>query len=286
MRAVSTILFDFDNQPRNFFIFFGISLFSHIFIFALIVLVHFPNFSIRHISPQSSIQVDLVTLNPDLPLPPPKGRKDGKEAVKPIDKPAEPQKQVQQESIRIKEASKKEFTASDFAIKEPGKPEIKKSLKKETLNTEKVLENAVKQIEKQTLPAQSLTDSLEKLKQEVQEDSRGMDNGTSSAAAGGQYRKGLTQIEIFQAEVSIRLKNNWVFSQKLAGETKGLESRLVVKILPDGSITDVWFEKRSGNEYLDESAYKTIMKSNPFPPLPAGYPYYHLVLGFTPFGLQ
>ncbi|MEZ4566834.1 MAG: hypothetical protein R2860_07650 [Desulfobacterales bacterium] len=47
---------------------------------------------------------------------------------------------------------------------------------------------------------------------------------------------------MFQAEVSVRLKNNWVFSEKLAGETRGLESRLVIKVLPDGTITDVWFE--------------------------------------------
>ena len=71
----------------------------------------------------------------------------------------------------------------------------------------------------------------------------------------------------------------------MAGDTRGLESRLVIKIMPNGDITDVWFEKRSGNAYLDDSAYKTVMKSNPLPPLPAGYPYYHLVVGFTPSGV-
>jgi len=287
MRSVTTILFDFDNQPGNFFAFFGISLLTHIFIFTIIVFVHLPNFSFRHFSPPESIQVDLVALNPNLPLPPPKGNRAATETVKQIDKTIEPQKKPQEEAP-VKEASKKDFNPSDFAIKEPGKPEIKKSLKEKSLNAEKTLKSALKQIEKQTQASstKSLEDSLEKLRQEVKEDTRGVDYGSTSNSTGGQYRKGLTPIEIYQAEVSMRMKNNWVFSQKLAGETQGLESRLVIKILPDGGITDIWFEKRSGNEYLDESAYKTIMKSNPLPPLPEGYSYYHLVLGFTPFGLH
>ena len=93
-------------------------------------------------------------------------------------------------------------------------------------------------------------------------------------------------IEIYKGEVSAKLKNNWVFSKQLAGETKGLESRLVIKILSDGSIKDIWFEKRSGNAYLDSSAYKTVMKSNPMPPLPEGFTDYHFLLGFTPAGLN
>jgi colicin import membrane protein len=290
MKSVSSILLDFDNQPRSFIVFFGLSFLSHIFIFALIVFIHLPNFSFRRITLPSTIQVDLVALNPNLPLPPPKGNKDSLETVRMPEQPVEQQKQEKQAETPVKEAAKKSVDPSDFAIKEPGKPEpdMKKSLKKETINTKKVLENAVKQIEKQSeaSPPPSLTNRLEKLKQEVKTDARGSAYGTGSQEGGGQYAANLTPIQIYQAEVSILLKNNWVFSEKLAGATEGLESRLVIKILPDGNITDIWFEKRSGNEYLDNSAYKTIMKSNPLPPLPQGLSYYHLVLGFTPLGLD
>jgi colicin import membrane protein len=290
MKSVSSIFLDFDNQPRSFFVFFGFSFFSHIVIFALIVLVHIPNMSFRRITPPSAIQVDLVGLNPNLPLSPPKGTKDGAETVKIPEQPAEPLKPEKQTEPPVKESVQKSVNPSDFVIKEPGKtePEIKKSLKKESINTKKVLENAVKQIEKETESSSppSLTNRLDKLKQEVKADARGLEYGSSSATGGGQYAAGLTPIQIYQAQVSILMKNNWVFSEKLAGATEGLESRLVIKILPDGNITDIWFEKRSGNEYLDNSAYKTIMKSNPLPPLPPGLSYYHLVLGFTPLGLD
>jgi TonB family protein len=138
--------------------------------------------------------------------------------------------------------------------------------------------------------SESLADRLASLKKEVGGGDQpvgtpyGIGNAGSLGAGGtpGNY----TPIQIFQAQVSVLMKNNWVFSEKLAGETKGLESRLVIKILSDGTITDVWFEKRSGNSYLDNSAYKTVMKSNPLPPLPDNMPFYHLVLGFTPSGLN
>ncbi len=279
-------MLDLDNQPRSFIIFFGLSFLSHIFIFALVVFVHIPNFSFRRIQPPSAIQVDLVALNPDLPLPPPRGNINGAETVTAPKQPDEPPK----EEIKTQKSTKETVKTSDFVIKEPGKPEpeVKKSLKKQSIDTKKVLENAVKQMEQQTdsSPPPSLASRLEKLKQEVNTDPRGSAYGVGSHPGGGRYAAGLTPLQIYQAEVSLIMKNNWVFSEKLAGETQGLETRLVIKILPDGSITDIWFEKRSGNEYLDDSAYKTIMKSNPLPPLPPGLSYYHLVLGFTPFGLD
>ena len=72
----------------------------------------------------------------------------------------------------------------------------------------------------------------------------------------------------------------------LAGKLSDLETRIMIKIMANGEIKDVWFEKRSGNQYLDESAYKAIVKSNPLPPLPKGYQFYQVGLIFTPTGLQ
>jgi TonB family protein len=63
---------------------------------------------------------------------------------------------------------------------------------------------------------------------------------------------------------------------------------VVIKIMPDGKITDIFFTQRSGNAYLDDTAYKTIMKSNPTKPFPEGlrFPYIEMGLRFTPEGLQ
>lgn len=115
-------------------------------------------------------------------------------------------------------------------------------------------------------------------------------SGTGAAGSGGRSRGGSTEnwtrLQIYQAEVRSVLKSNWVFAENLAGDTSGLETRVVMKIMPDGEITDVWFEKRSGNSYLDDSAYRTVMKSDPLPPLPDDTPHYHLIVGFTPGGLR
>lgn len=103
---------------------------------------------------------------------------------------------------------------------------------------------------------------------------------------GGISSGAFTRIQIYQSQVTQTLRNNWVFQERFAGDTRGLESRVVMQIMPDGEIRDVWFDKRSGDDYLDESAYKTVMKSDPLPPLPDGLSHYQLLVGFTPGGLQ
>lgn len=111
--------------------------------------------------------------------------------------------------------------------------------------------------------------------------SRG-EGGRPGGISSGQF----TRIQIYQSQVTQTLRNNWVFQERFAGDTRGLESRVVMQIMPDGEIRDVWFDKRSGDDYLDESAYKTVMKSDPLPPLPDGMPQYALMVVFTPSGVQ
>ena len=310
-------VFGSDEQIRRFLIFIGISFFAHVSLFAFILFVHLPgNYHLRAVEP-AAINVDLMGFNPEMPLPPRKG-------VPPVSKAAEPvvapenstdesidklidnvektPAQIEPEPVPVKEALKKKVNPETVEVEKPEKEAVvekpqkvkatKKPLVKKNIDPAKVLESAVKRMEKQAGPSQpkSIADRIASLKKEVgggdQPVGSPYGSDSSDSLSGGGTPGNYTPIQIFQAEVSVRMKNNWVFSEKLAGETKGLESRLVIKILADGTITDVWFEKRSGNAYLDNSAYKTIMKSNPLPRLPEGMPYYHLVLGFTPSGLN
>jgi TonB family protein len=297
---------DIDDQIRSFLIFALISFLSHLIIFALIAFVHLPTSFERRIEPPPSIDVDLLAFNPETPLPPAKVENSVVEPPVPLAPPIAPIDPVDQlidkiakmpapsqpETLPVKKGLQKKKNPADYVVEKPKKnQETKKPLKKKEIDTDQVISDAVKRMEKQTEAShpKSVSDRIERLKKEVQnQPSKPTKASTASASAssGNAYPKDFSQIEIFQAEVSVRMKNNWVFSEKLAGQTKGLESRLVIKVLPNGEITDVWFEKRSGNEYLDNSAYKTVMKSNPLPPLPAGFSYYHLVLGFTPSGLH
>jgi len=61
-----------------------------------------------------------------------------------------------------------------------------------------------------------------------------------------------------------------------------------VKIMKDGKIRDIWFERRSGNAYFDDSAFKAVKKSDPLPPLPQGFsePFYKVGFRFNLFELK
>lgn len=298
IQPAALIIYDADRPTRNFFFFAGVSFFCHLLIFLMVALVHQPGDFSRKIEPPPAIDVDLVAFNPETPLPParmartrPAPRVSAPASV-PTPAP-EPAAAPDPPLVSVKEGLQKKKKSAHSVVEKPKardtKPAVKKPAAKKQIDSAKVIEEAVKRIEAESQASQAkpVSDRIASLRKEVLEPPSGSATAKSSAASSGNaYPRDFTQIEIFQAEVSVRLKNNWVFSEKLAGETEGLESRLVIKILPDGSITDIWFEKRSGNAYLDESAYKTVMKSNPLPPLPAGIPYYHLVLGFTPSGLH
>jgi colicin import membrane protein len=76
------------------------------------------------------------------------------------------------------------------------------------------------------------------------------------------------QMQAYYALIWSRIKGRWALPQAfLPGEV--LEAVIDVTILRGGAVTDVNFEKRSGNRYFDESAMKSIRKASPFPPLPA-----------------
>ncbi len=76
------------------------------------------------------------------------------------------------------------------------------------------------------------------------------------------------QMRAYYAMVWSRIKGMWALPQGiLPGEV--LETVIDLTILRSGAVTQVGFEKRSGNSYFDDSAMKAIRKASPLPPLPA-----------------
>jgi colicin import membrane protein len=76
------------------------------------------------------------------------------------------------------------------------------------------------------------------------------------------------KINVYYAMIWSRIKRGWALPQGiLPGDV--LEAVIDVTILRSGAVTEVNFEKRSGNRFFDESALKAIRKTSPFPPLPA-----------------
>ena len=290
-----------DSRTMLFYI--GISFFFHLsFIGSL---VFFPESAPKRRYSPGAINVSLVSL-PGPPaaapapaskpaaksvvIPKPKAKKTAKAPVleepppKPIPIPPKPQKTV---SLSPKK----------------GKWKVKKSLKKKTLDRRKMIDQAVSGVQKKVekSKSESVNQAHEALKKKVAQaeantvktdQSVGAAGGTAGAgfpaATGTGGRRALDLIDIYKIEVAFQVERRWAFSEQLAGDGKALQASLVFKVLPSGEVSDIRFTERSGNSYLDESAYKAIVKASPVSPHPKGIRalYVTVALRFTPQGIK
>ncbi|MGW8186887.1 MAG: energy transducer TonB [Desulfobacterales bacterium] len=272
-----------DVANRTLFFYIGISVLLHIVLMTLFVVM--PSFAPSRKYIPSAVNVTLVSLpalgNGAAKAPAPEN---------PAVEPAAPEKS----------SAKKEPVVKPVPVKPPPppkpeaevstaptpKPETKKkeSLKHKTFKPSEVIKDAVSKMEKEvgkTRPSK-LEEALNRLKQQVEKEdrSRKTDTGggtgqtgtvigspSGSGLSSGQFR---SRVQVYQAEIAYQVQKNWVFSELMSGGRTDLEAVIGFKIRPNGEISDIWFDQRSGNTYLDESAYRAIVKSNPLPPLPAG----------------
>ena len=164
---------------------------------------------------------------------------------------------------------------------------IKKSLKKKTYHSSKVHEIAMEQINKRVneSKADQFTKTLDRLESKVKKREASGGTGERHLAPSG----GKQLLDFYVVEVAFQIKKNWAFSKQMAGgNTRNLSVELAFKVLPNGEIFDIWFDKRSGNRYLDDSARKAVMKSNPVRPHPEKLdrPFVIIGLRFTDKGLE
>jgi colicin import membrane protein len=183
------------------------------------------------------------------------------------------------------------------------KPKVKKSLKKKTQNRQKMIHQALSGVQKSVEQSQSASvrQALDRLKKKVaQSEAAGSRPGQTApgmpdaagagipGAAGSGGKQALEITYIYQVEVALQIERHWAFSEQLAGDRKDLQARIVFQVLPNGDITDIRFTQKSGNSYLDDSAYRAVGKANPVSPHPEAIrvPYVTVALRFTPEGLR
>ena len=289
------------NDSRLVGISFGISIAIHLLFLG--TLIFMPQSGSGNRFSSSVVNVSLVSMPGKAPAAGP--------AAAPV--PAPPKKKEKKpakaEIKKITPPSKKPVVA----IKKPKdtvalntKPKKKASLKKKTLDRSKMIKGAIDDVQKKVEDKQSaaLDNALTRLKQQVEEteaatpqryepaESKSAARSSGGVGGGGAGSGGgprtLEAIKIYQAEIQYKIQKNWAFSQQLAGHSLELEAVLAIKIMRNGDIDHIWFDKRSGNDYLDDSAYKALVKSNPLPPLPSEYngAYYKIGLIFGPKGLK
>jgi colicin import membrane protein len=196
------------------------------------------------------------------------------------------------------------------AVSKPA-PKPKTSLKKKTFKSTEVVKRAIQQLEEktavdtrattQTAQPEPLKSALDRLRQEVdktdtrQPEESSTTTAPSGSATGGKPgkfnengRKTAELIDLYRLEIAFQIQKNWAFNEQLAGGDRSLVAAIVFKVMPDGEIRDIFFTDRSGNGYLDESAYKAIVKSDPVDRHPVGLkrPYVVMAIRFTPQGIR
>lgn len=277
-----------DRQP--FFSNFVVSGICHLLFFSIFIFA--PRYTTHKKPTLSFINVSMVTLPAPETTPASKDQQ-----VKAPVTPSKPQKKTPAAKISTKtppETVSKTSTAIPLRTK---KKKTKQSLKKKTFKSSKVVKSAITRIEKnidKSKPDQ-ITQAINRLKDKVGK-TRPKDTATPTqvktsgivGGAGSGPQKVLQLMQIYQHEIGFLIRKNWAFSEQLAGGRTNLEAWVVIKVLPNGEIKDVWFDKRSGNRYFDESVEKAILKSNPLPPFPKAYtrPFFEPGFHFTPEDLK
>ena len=232
---------------------FGVSFFFHLIIIG--ALVFMPEFGSGPRFPSGVVNVSLVSLptaGPSSGGPAPAPAKPKPVEKKPPEKPV-----VKVPEPKPVPAVKKPPKAISLA---PKKTKSKKSLKKKTLDRSKMIDSAIDRIEKKVEKTEtdSVATAIEQLKRKVAESDSQVGKGSGSAPgkagavgpAGGSGtggRRVQESILIYQAEIQYQIQKNWAFSQQLAGDNTQLEAVLVIKVLRNGEIEDIWFDKKSGN---------------------------------------
>ncbi|RLB81849.1 MAG: hypothetical protein DRH17_07760 [Deltaproteobacteria bacterium] len=170
----------------------------------------------------------------------------------------------------------------------PSPLQVKKSLKSKTYNASRVISRAIERIEKEAPKSrpQPVLQAIGQLRKQVEGSGGVVMRG--GIARSGTSKKALELLDIYNAEIWHRIQKNWAFSEEMVRGRTNLEATIIVKIMKEGEIRDIWFEKRSGNSYFDDSVFKAVKKSDPLPPLPKGHlgPFYEVGFRFNLSELQ
>jgi TonB family protein len=71
----------------------------------------------------------------------------------------------------------------------------------------------------------------------------------------------------YYTEIWAKIRGHWAMPAGILPKRQ-IETVINARILRNGAVVDVGFERRSGNRYFDESAERAVKKASPLPPLP------------------
>lgn len=260
------------------------SIVCHILFFSAVVF--FPELKVPTRYVPSAVEVDLVSLpQGELQAQLPSDQMPVSPQVEPEPPRSEP---VEAAEAEVVAAKPKEVDTKAVSLA-PKPLQVKRSLKKKTYNVSRVITRAIARIEKEAPKSRPrpVLQAIDKLKKRV-EGSTGVAMTGGAAEKAAMSKKDLDLLDIYNAEIWHRIQKNWAFSEQMVQGRTNLEAVIIAKIMKDGQIRDIWFEKRSGNSYFDDSVFKAVKKSDPLPPVPEGFlgPFYEIGLRFNLSELQ
>ncbi len=175
------------------------------------------------------------------------------------------------------------------------KMKMKHSLKKETYNSSKIVQTAIKNIKENigNRNKESISSAISNIKKKVskQEARRGhkFSGNTNNTISDGKSNKSSfmkSKIDIYKAELNYKILQNWVFSKQMAEGRDDWVAQIGIRINKNGTVEKIWFHKRSGNNYYDNSCEIAVKKSEmTIPALPEGYHVQDFIITFTPLDI-
>jgi colicin import membrane protein len=281
-------------ERRKFSVWVGIAAAVHVAVIVAVVLLQI-YFVFTH-PPMKIVSVSLVSMpgipgaagGPKIaPQPAPSVAKEPSEpkpvAVRKVPEPQPPQPKKIPEPVVTKKVPqpvpvpKKETQVDLEKLRQQNLQSTLEQLKKKT-TTQKPASNAG-----------NMNNTLANLQKKVAAQGGGgpASSGFGSGGGGGRAGKGGGAFDPYQARIAGIIEGNWFFSRQLVRNAPGLEVYVEINILPDGSLGEFRFDRKSSSEYLNNAAKNAIMKSVPFPQVPKEYGPRGVRVGFafTPEGL-
>ena len=243
----------------------------------------------------SVIDVRMVDLN-EIPEAGGAKAKPGKNGIS--TKKPKPKAKTEANEEKPAKATTKNAAKAEISIAKKA-PKAKVAMKYKTFKAKRVIKKALEKIEKsvEAAPPRPLAETIKRLREKVEKEEEGKGGSgqdvpvDAKGARTGVFAKGSKEenelIDLYRLEIAYEINKHWAYADQLGGGGKKLYAIIAFKVMPDGKIEDIFFLDRSGNEYLDDSAYKAIVKASPVKPHPDGLkmPYVDLGLRFTPEGV-
>lgn len=288
-------------EQRWFYVWLGIAAAAHVAVVLGVVLFQF--FSVRMHPPLKVVNVSLVSMPgkagsaggpKSLPVPPAPVAKP--KAPEPQSEPIPKPEPKAPEAENVKAVPDK---ASVVKIPKPEKLEKKKTPEKKSpaADQRQHLKATLDKLKQQEATRQrqsvsgssSISSTLARLRKKVESEGAGTaSSGSGSGAGGGRYGSGDGgAFDPYKAEIVGIIQSNWKFSSRMVRTNAGMEVYVSINILPDGSLRDIRYDRKSSSEYLNNSVRLALENSAPFPPLPAEYGVRGIWVGFvfTPKGI-